>query len=82
MFSTCSDNFLPFSSNLKSSSANSFSLEESKILSSGDGIKTYFAVSDDGKISWEEFVGFFADGVMGKEELRTLFDEIDTHNTK
>ncbi|XP_052816923.1 N-terminal EF-hand calcium-binding protein 1-like [Mya arenaria] len=36
---------------------------------------------DDGKISWEEFVAFFADGVMGKEELRALFEEIDTHKT-
>lgn len=36
---------------------------------------------DDGKISWEEFVAFFADGVMGKEELRGLFEKIDTHNT-
>ena len=31
VFSTCLDYFLPFSSNLKLSSANSFSLEESKI---------------------------------------------------
>ena len=31
VFFTCLDNFLPFSSNLKLSSANSFSLEESKI---------------------------------------------------
>jgi len=38
--------------------------------------------ADDGKISWEEFVAFFADGVMGKEELRKLFEEIDTHKTK
>lgn len=36
---------------------------------------------DDGKISWEEFVSFFADGVMGKEELRSLFEEIDSHKT-
>lgn len=36
---------------------------------------------DDGKISWEEFVAFFADGVMGKEELRVLFEKIDTHKT-
>ncbi|XP_060582777.1 N-terminal EF-hand calcium-binding protein 1-like [Ruditapes philippinarum] len=36
---------------------------------------------DDGKISWEEFVAFFADGVMSKEELRKLFEEIDTHKT-
>ena len=39
MFSTRLDNFLPFSSNLKSSSANSFSLEESKILSSGNELR-------------------------------------------
>ena len=32
VFSTCLDNFLPFLSNLKLSSANSFSLEESKIF--------------------------------------------------
>ncbi|GFN79207.1 N-terminal EF-hand calcium-binding protein 1 [Plakobranchus ocellatus] len=37
--------------------------------------------NDDGFISWEEFVSYFADGVMGKEELQTLFDEIDSHNT-
>ncbi|XP_076470651.1 N-terminal EF-hand calcium-binding protein 1-like isoform X2 [Babylonia areolata] len=37
--------------------------------------------NDDGFISWEEFVAYFADGVMGKEELQTLFNEIDTHNT-
>ena len=32
VFSTCSNNFLPFSSSLKFSSANSFNLEESKIF--------------------------------------------------
>ncbi|KAK3086258.1 hypothetical protein FSP39_015845 [Pinctada imbricata] len=37
--------------------------------------------SDDGAISWEEFVSFFSDGVMGKSELQDLFNEIDTHNT-
>ena len=31
VFSTCLDNYLPFSSKLKLLSANSFSLEESKI---------------------------------------------------
>ena len=31
VFTTCLDNFLPLSSNLKLSSASSFSLEESKI---------------------------------------------------
>ena len=33
----CFDNFLPFSSNLKLSSANSFTLEESKISRLGKG---------------------------------------------
>ena len=37
---------------------------------------------DDGSISWEEFVSYFADGVMGKEEMQATFDEIDSHNTK
>ena len=36
-FSTRLDSFLPFSSNLKLSSANSFSLEESKICRLGKG---------------------------------------------
>ena len=38
MFSSVLKNFLPFSSNLKLSSGNYFSLEESKILSFGKGI--------------------------------------------
>ncbi|XP_059149700.1 N-terminal EF-hand calcium-binding protein 1-like isoform X2 [Physella acuta] len=37
--------------------------------------------NDDGSISWEEFVCYFADGVMGKEELCSLFEQIDSHNT-
>lgn len=37
--------------------------------------------NDDGFISWDEFVSYFADGVMGKEELQTLFNEIDSHDT-
>ena len=37
VFSTLLENFLPFSSNLKLSSANSFSLEESKICGLGKG---------------------------------------------
>ncbi|XP_025076329.1 N-terminal EF-hand calcium-binding protein 1-like isoform X1 [Pomacea canaliculata] len=37
--------------------------------------------NDDGFISWEEFISYFADGVVGKEELESLFNEIDTHNT-
>ena len=37
VFSTSLENFLPFSSNLKMLSANSLSLEESKICSLGEG---------------------------------------------
>ena len=37
VFSTCLDNFLPFLSNLKLSSANSFILEEFKICCLGKG---------------------------------------------
>ena len=37
VFSTHLESFLPFSSNLKLSSANSFSMEESKILCLGKG---------------------------------------------
>ena len=40
MFSTLLEISLPFSSNLKLSSAKSFSLEESKILLFGKGLKT------------------------------------------
>ena len=40
VFSSCVENFLPFSLNFKLSSANSFSLEESKICHSGkNGVK-------------------------------------------
>ena len=38
--------------------------------------------TDDGKISWEEFKLFFADGVLSEEELQKLFNDMDTHNTK
>ena len=41
VFSTLSDNFAPFSSNLKLSSVNSFSLEESEILLFGKGLFAY-----------------------------------------
>ena len=41
-----------------------------------------FLSSDDGALHWEEFKTFFADGVLSEEELKNLFNEIDTHNTK
>ncbi|XP_064599196.1 N-terminal EF-hand calcium-binding protein 1-like isoform X2 [Liolophura sinensis] len=37
--------------------------------------------NDVGAVSWENFVSFFADGVMSESELKSLFNEIDTHNT-
>lgn len=39
-------------------------------------------ILDDGKLSFEEFKAYFADGVLSGEELRDLFHTIDTHNTK
>ena len=44
VFSTCLDNFLPFSLNLKLSSANSFSLEESKICCLVMGLVPNFVI--------------------------------------
>ena len=41
-----------------------------------------FFVLDDGALHWEEFKAFFADGVLSEDELKNLFNEIDTHNTK
>ncbi|NWI81787.1 NECA1 protein, partial [Dryoscopus gambensis] len=36
--------------------------------------------SDDGKLSFDEFKAYFADGVLSGEELHELFHTIDTHN--
>ncbi|NXX44856.1 NECA1 protein, partial [Tricholaema leucomelas] len=38
--------------------------------------------SDDGKLSFDEFKAYFADGVLSGEELHQLFHAIDTHNTE
>ncbi|KFR01693.1 N-terminal EF-hand calcium-binding protein 1, partial [Nipponia nippon] len=35
----------------------------------------------DGKLSFDEFKAYFADGVLSAEELHELFHTIDTHNT-
>ncbi|XP_064641416.1 N-terminal EF-hand calcium-binding protein 1-like isoform X2 [Lineus longissimus] len=37
--------------------------------------------NDDNCLSWKEFWEFFSDGVMTSDELKALFQEIDTHNT-
>ncbi|XP_064410278.1 N-terminal EF-hand calcium-binding protein 1 [Latimeria chalumnae] len=36
---------------------------------------------DDGKLSFEEFRSYFADGVLSADELQELFHAIDTHKT-
>uniref|UniRef100_A0A8C3M3K4 Uncharacterized protein n=1 Tax=Geospiza parvula TaxID=87175 RepID=A0A8C3M3K4_GEOPR len=41
----------------------------------------FFIVSDDGKLSFDEFKAYFADGVLNGEELHERFCTIDTHNT-
>ncbi|NXX75372.1 NECA1 protein, partial [Urocolius indicus] len=38
--------------------------------------------SDDGKLSFDEFKAYFADGVLSGEELHELFHTIDVHNTE
>ena len=40
VFSNCLENFLPYLSNLKMSSANSFSLDKSEVLLIGKGLKS------------------------------------------
>lgn len=37
---------------------------------------------DDGKLSFEEFQNYFADGVLSSAELRELFSSIDEHLTE
>ncbi|XP_057882010.1 N-terminal EF-hand calcium-binding protein 1 [Melospiza georgiana] len=37
--------------------------------------------NDDGKLSFDEFKAYFADGVLSEEELHELFHTIDKHNT-
>nr|KAF6426635.1 N-terminal EF-hand calcium binding protein 1 [Molossus molossus] len=49
-------------------------LQNNKILRRADK-------NDDGKLSFDEFKAYFADGVLSGEELRELFHTIDTHHT-
>lgn len=39
-------------------------------------------VSDDGKLSFEEFNAYFADGILTTEELQELFYSIDGRQNK
>uniref|UniRef100_A0A670Y9E4 N-terminal EF-hand calcium binding protein 3 n=1 Tax=Pseudonaja textilis TaxID=8673 RepID=A0A670Y9E4_PSETE len=38
-------------------------------------------ISDDGKLSFDEFKAYFEDGILSIEELHQLFQKIDIHNT-
>lgn len=42
----------------------------------------FFWLTDDGKLSFDEFKAYFSDGVLTAEELKELFHTIDTHNTE
>ncbi|XP_066480496.1 N-terminal EF-hand calcium-binding protein 1 [Tiliqua scincoides] len=37
--------------------------------------------NNDGKLSFDEFKAYFADGILSRKELHELFHTIDTHNT-
>eukprot|EP00063_Salmo_salar_P059489 XP_014034324.1 PREDICTED: N-terminal EF-hand calcium-binding protein 1-like [Salmo salar] len=37
--------------------------------------------NDDGKLSFDEFRAYFHDGVLTSDQLKELFNTIDTHNT-
>lgn len=48
-----------------------------------DNVCLYFpCVSDDGKLSFEEFNAYFADGILTTEELQELFYSIDGRQNK
>ncbi|GAB1288329.1 N-terminal EF-hand calcium-binding protein 1 [Apodemus speciosus] len=71
-----------------SPSSNNSSEELSSALQLSKGMSIFLDIlrradkNDDGKLSFEEFKAYFADGVLSGEELHELFHTIDTHNTK
>lgn len=42
----------------------------------------FWSVSDDGKLSFDEFNAYFADGILTTEELQELFNSIDGRQNK
>ncbi|XP_055142702.2 N-terminal EF-hand calcium-binding protein 1 [Symphalangus syndactylus] len=70
-----------------SPSSNNSSEELSSALHLSKGMSIFLDIlrradkNDDGKLSFEEFKAYFADGVLSGEELHELFHTIDTHNT-
>uniref|UniRef100_A0A8B9L5L4 N-terminal EF-hand calcium binding protein 3 n=1 Tax=Astyanax mexicanus TaxID=7994 RepID=A0A8B9L5L4_ASTMX len=57
----------------------SFPTAAADILStkSGTFFSSLFFVADDGKLSFEEFKAYFADGILTTDELQELFYSID-----
>lgn len=52
-------------------------------FSSSIKIKVFtVCVSDDGKLSFDEFNAYFADGILTTEELQELFLSIDNRQNK
>ncbi|XP_051016520.1 N-terminal EF-hand calcium-binding protein 1 [Acomys russatus] len=70
-----------------SPSSNNSSEELSSSMQLSKGMSIFLDIlrradkNDDGKLSFEEFKAYFADGVLSGEELHELFHTIDTHNT-
>lgn len=46
-------------------------------MTCNDVVLCVFCISDDGKLSFEEFNTYFADGILTTEELQELFYSID-----
>lgn len=42
----------------------------------------HICISDDGKLTFEEFNAYFADGILTTEELQELFYSIDGRQNK
>ena len=74
MFSTRYENFVLFSSNLKLSSANFINLDQSKILSSGNGLIATFQLLSAASSN----LGWSQNGALGNGLIciRALFGEV------
>ncbi|XP_070604131.1 N-terminal EF-hand calcium-binding protein 1 [Erythrolamprus reginae] len=70
-----------------SSSSSSSSEELRSALTTSKGLSIFLDIlrradkNDDGKLSFDEFKAYFADGILSIEELHQLFQKIDIHNT-
>lgn len=53
------------------------------ILSSGEvRLSRFHLVSDDGKLSLEEFQSYFTDGVLTEEQMQELYNSVDRQQTE